>query len=242
MKRFFFLLLLFSCCVMAALAQKKLSGVVVDSKTGEKLPFVNVVYTSGGGTQTDLEGHFALPFRAGKLRLSVIGYETKTVSVKAAADSLVFKLDALETALNAAVVVGKKTKYSRKNNPAVELMKKVIEAKKESDLHVYDYYSIDKYNKITFALNEVTDRIFEEGSFKKFPFLKEHVEVCNETGKLILPISVDETVTRLIYRREPKSEKSIILGQRSNGINDLLNTGDIVNTMLKDCFTDVDIY
>ena len=129
---------------MAALAQKKLSGVVVDSKTGEKLPFVNVVYTSGGGTQTDLEGHFALPFRAGKLRLSVIGYETKTVSVKAAADSLVFKLDALETALNAAVVVGKKTKYSRKNNPAVELMKKVIEAKKESDLHVYDYYSIDK--------------------------------------------------------------------------------------------------
>ena len=227
---------------MAALAQKKLSGVVVDSKTGEKLPFVNVVYTSGGGTQTDLEGHFALPFRAGKLRLSVIGYETKTVSVKAAADSLVFKLDALETALNAAVVVGKKTKYSRKNNPAVELMKKVIEAKKESDLHVYDYYSIDKYNKITFALNEVTDRIFEEGSFKKFPFLKEHVEVCNETGKLILPISVDETVTRLIYRREPKSEKSIILGQRSNGINDLLNTGDIVNTMLKDCFTDVDIY
>ena len=67
---------------MAALAQKKLSGVVVDSKTGEKLPFVNVVYTSGGGTQTDLDGHFTLPFRAGRLRLSVIGYETKTVYFK----------------------------------------------------------------------------------------------------------------------------------------------------------------
>lgn len=72
--------------------------------------------------------------------------------------------------------------------------------------------------------------------------MKDHVEVCNETGKLILPISVDETVSQLIYRKEPKSEKTIILGQRSNGINDLLNTGDIVNTMLKDCFTDVDIY
>ena len=121
-------------------------------------------------------------------------------------------------------------------------MKKVIAAKQQSDLHTHDYYSIDKYSKLTFAFNEVTDKVFEEGKFKRFPFLKEHVEVCNETGKLILPISVDETVTQLIYRKHPKSEKSIILGQRSDGINELFNTGDIVNTMLKDCFTDVNIY
>lgn len=216
---------------------------MVDAKTGEKIPFVYVVYVNGGGTQTDLDGNFSLPFKAGRLRLSVLGYETKTVTVKESADSLVFKLKSMDRSLNTAeVVVGKKAKYSRKNNPAVELMRKVIAAKKQSDLHHHDYYSIDKYSKITFAFNEVTDNIFEDGKFKKFPFLKDHVEVCNETGKLILPISVDETVTRLIYRKEPKSEKNIILGQRSNGINDLLNTGDIVTTMLKDCFTDVDIY
>lgn len=216
---------------------------MVDAKTGEKIPFVYVVYVNGGGTQTDLDGNFSLPFKAGRLRLSVLGYETKTVTVKESADSLVFKLKSMDRSLNTAeVVVGKKAKYSRKNNPAVELMRKVIAAKKQSDLHHHDYYSIDKYSKITFAFNEVTDKIFEDGKFKKFPFLKDHVEVCNETGKLILPISVDETVTRLIYRKEPKSEKNIILGQRSNGINDLLNTGDIVTTMLKDCFTDVDIY
>lgn len=66
--------------------------------------------------------------------------------------------------------------------------------------------------------------------------------MCPETGKKILPISVDETVTQLIYRKNPKSEKQIILGQRSNGINDLLSTGDILTTLIKDCFTDVDIY
>ena len=241
-KRILSLLTLLMAYVGLALAQQTISGTVVDSKTGEKLPFVNVVYTNGGGTQTDFDGHFSLPFRAGRLRFSVIGYETKTVAVKTAADSLVFKIDAMEKSLGTAEVTGKKTKYSRKNNPAVELMRHVIAAKKNSDLHHHDYYSIDKYSKITFAFNEVTDKIFEEGKFKKFPFLKDHVEVCNETGKLILPISVDETVTRLIFRKEPRSEKSIILGQRSNGINELLNTGDIVNTMLKDCFTDVDIY
>lgn len=235
-------LLLLLLCIPAAWAQKMLSGTVVDSKTGEKLPFVNVVYTNGGGTQTDIDGHFKLPFRAGRVRISIIGYETKTVRVMAPADSLVYKIDPLESTLGAAVVTAKKTKYSRKNNPAVELMRKVIAAKKQSDLHDHDYFSIDKYSKITFAFNEVTDKIFEEGKFKKFPFLKDHVEVCNETGKLILPISVDETVTREIFRREPRSEKNIILGQRSTGVNELLNTGDIVTTMLKDCFTDVDIY
>ena len=66
---------------MAVYAQRTLSGTVVDAKTGEKLPFVNVVYTNGGGTQTDLDGYFKLPFKAGRLRFSVIGYDTKALSV-----------------------------------------------------------------------------------------------------------------------------------------------------------------
>ena len=243
MKRILFLLFLAVCCTaLPALAQQVLSGTVVDAKTGEKLPFVNVFYTGGKGTRTDVDGRFTLRYQQGKLRISFIGYKPETLPIKSPQNNLIVRMEPLENSLSTAVVTGKKGKYSRKNNPAVELMKKVIAAKQQSDLHTHDYYSIDKYSKLTFAFNEVTDKVFEEGKFKRFPFLKEHVEVCNETGKLILPISVDETVTQLIYRKHPKSEKSIILGQRSDGINELFNTGDIVNTMLKDCFTDVNIY
>lgn len=171
----------------------------------------------------------------------MIGYATKTLKVQQAGVYNV-KLDDNSAKFGTAVVTGHKTKYTRKNNPAVELMRKVIEAKKMSDLKLHDYYSIHKYSKLTFAFNDVTDKIFEEGKFKKMPFLKDHVETCNETGKLILPISVDENVTREIYRRTPHADKSIVLGQRSSGINDLFNTGDILSTVLKDCFTDVNIY
>lgn len=235
------LLLALGLLMSLTLAAQRITGKVVDAKTGETLPFVNVVFESGGGTQTDAEGNFSLPFRAGKIRFSTIGYETKSVRVSVAGH-LAVQLKATESAFGEAVVTGRRSKYSRKDNPAVELMKKVIAAKKKSDLRQHDYYSIDKYSKMTFAFNEVTDKVFEEGKFKKFPFLKEHVETCNETGKLILPISVEETVTREIYRNRPKAEKSIILGQRSNGINELFNTGDILTTVLKDCFTDVNIY
>ena len=236
-------LILTTLCLFAVLTAvaQRITGVVTDAKTGEALPFANIVMEGGSYTRTNEEGKYSLAFRAGKMRVSMIGYDTKTVRVSEAGVYNVKLVDNMDE-LGEAVVTGHRNKYSRKNNPAVELMKKVIAAKKKSDLRTHDYYSIDKYSKMTFAFNEVTDKVFEEGKFKNLPFLKDHVETCNETGKLILPISVDESVTREIYRKADKTDKTIILGQRSNGLNDLFNTGDILTTVLKDCFTDVDIY
>jgi hypothetical protein len=82
----------------------------------------------------------------------------------------------------------------------------------------------------------------EQGPFKRHPWLVEQVEVNPTTGKMILPVSVDETVSQKVYRREPHSEKTIITGQTSKGVNDLFQTGDIINTVLKDVFTNVDLY
>ena len=232
---FFIIIEAFNLCA------QNITGTVTDEKTGAALPFVNVFYDGGHGVQTDSAGHYSLPKKNGKLSFSLIGYVSKSFVIKEATRlDVALSVDNIE--LGVAVVKSKKTKYSRKNNPAVIMMQKVIAAKKKSDLSVHPYYSYNKYQKLTFALNEISDKVFEEGGLKKVPFLKEHVEVCPETGKKILPISVDETVTQLIYRKNPKSEKQIILGQRSNGINDLLSTGDILTTLIKDCFTDVDIY
>ena len=122
------------CVAHAAIAQQILSGSVVDAKTGEKLPFVNVVYPRyGRGTQTNLEGKFKLPFHQGKLRISAIGYDTRDVVIKKAGTGYVFKLESIESELKTATVTAKKGKYSRKNNPAVELMKKVIAAKQNEN-------------------------------------------------------------------------------------------------------------
>ena len=78
--------------------------------------------------------------------------------------------------------------------------------------------------------------------FKNKKWLTDQVENCPYNNKLILPLSVDETVTKRLYRRRPHDEKNIIIGQSSTGIGDLFQTGDIITTMLKDVFTDVNIY
>ncbi len=238
-----FLFLLAAMFSVLHLAAQRLPGRVVDAKTGDPVPFANVFYESNRrAVQTDLEGRFSIPYmQGGRMMVSSVGYETFSARTRSR-DSLIIHLKATDLGLGEARVTGKKTKYSRKNNPAVEFMKKVIAAKRSSDLTQHDYYTFRQYNKLSLALSEVTPKVFEEGKFKRMPFLKEHVERSPETGKLILPLTVDEAVTQHIYRRKDHTKKSIVLGQRSDGINELINTGDILNTMLKDAFTDVNLY
>lgn len=241
-KAYYLLLFLFLLC-LPSYAQK-ITGTVTDKETGEPLGFVQVYYQDqkGSGIPTNLNGKYSIPYRKGKiLCFSMMGYETQTFNIDKLR-SINVRMSSHTQDIKEVEITRKKTRYSRKNNPAVEMMKKVIAARKKTDLHEKDYFSYDKYQKLTFGLNEVTERIFQDGQFKRMPFLKDHVEVCPETGKLILPLTVNETVSQHIYRKSPKEEKDIITGIRSNGINELFNTGEVLNTIIKDCFTDVDIY
>lgn len=242
MKKSFLFIVLLLLGVLNVAAQR-IAGRVLDAQTGEAAPFVNVFYEGTKSiVQTDIDGKFSITYRqGGRLKFSSVGYESQTIRTTKR-DSLIVRFKPSDFGLGEAKVVTKKTKYSRKNNPAVELMKKVIAAKKMSDLKQRDYYSIQQYNKLSLALADVTPRVFEEGKFKRMPFLKEHVEKSPETGKLILPLTVDETITQQIYRKSDDTEKNIVLGQRTDGIGDLINTGDMINTMLKDAFTEVNIY
>ena len=122
------------------------------------------------------------------------------------------EIESDDVMLEEVVVKPKKEKYSRKNNPAVEFMRKVIDHKKAQKLETKDYYQYSKYQKMKMSLNDVTPESLEKGIYKKFSFLKDQVEVSPETNKLILPISVQETSSKTIYRKDPESKKTIIDG------------------------------
>lgn len=232
---------IFSLLATLSVVAQTIKGVVVDDATGEKLPFVNVYYTNGERTQTDEEGRFSIRQRPATLNFSFIGYKTKHLK-PAGQIEVEIRLVGQTKELGTATVTAKRAKYSRKNNPAVELMRKVIAAKDQYHFRKSDFFSVNKYTKMVFALNEVDEKLFGHSEMSKFAFLKKHIETSQETGKKILPISLEEVTSREIFRRSPHSEKTIITGQRQQGVNDLINTGDILNTLLNECFTDVNIY
>ncbi len=241
---FLLFVLMLGCCI--PMSAQSIQGVVTDSLTNEPIPYLTVHYEGKGvGTVTDLDGRYRLETRQGwdKLTFSSVGYATKVMDIiPGVTKTLNVRIRPDDIMLDEVVVKPKRERYSRKNNPAVEMMKKVIAAKKNNRLEDNDYYQYEKYQKITMSLNEVTSEMLEKGMYKKLPFLKEQIEFCTETEKFILPFSVEETASQKIYRKEPKSEKTIIKGMNSSGVNELFATGDMLGTFLKDIFTDVNIY
>ena len=240
----FFIFFLFLLTAIVKMAAQMVTGNIVDKEFGEPMPGVIVYYVDDKSTMviSDINGHYKIAARKGQLLFSIIGYDHFLAETDGKEQKLDVTLVETASSLKEVEVVKKRQKYSRKNNPAVEMMRKVIAAKKSSDLYAQDYFSYQKYEKMTLALNEFTEKVFEDDHFKHFPFLKEHVETCPETGKLILPLTVEEKVSRQIYRKSPKVEKTIVVGQHNEGVTDLINTGDIVTNMLADCFQDIDIY
>lgn len=240
----FLLFLLLGCCI--SVSAQNIQGVVTDSLTNEPIPYLSVFYEGKGvGSITYNDGNYKVETRKGwnKLTFSAVGYVTKVVNIiPGVTKNLNVRMRPDDIMLDEVVVKPKREKYSRKNNPAVELMKKVIAHKKNNKLSENDYYQYNKYQKITMSLNDVTPEMLEKGMYKKMPFLKDQIELCEETNKFILPISVDETASQKIYRKHPKSEKTIIKGMSSTGVNELFATGDMLSTVLKDVFTDVNIY
>ena len=246
MKRFYitFILLAVAWLVPASLSAQ-IRGVITDSLTNEPLMYITVQYEGKGvGGISNAQGEYEVETRSGwnELTFSAIGYVTKKVKFAPGTKVLNVKMMTDDIMLSEVVVKPKKEKYSRKNNPAVEFMKKVIANKKELKLEENDYYQYQKYEKMKMSINDVTPEKMEKGIYKKFSFFKDQVEVSPKTNKMILPISIKETGSKTIYRKNPKSKKTIIEGMNSTGIEEFFSTGDMLGTILNDVFSDINIY
>lgn len=242
MRKLFILLFLTLAQVMSA---QTIKGIVVDEETGDTIPKTGVQYKNSNiSTACDKNGFFTIERRNDEyLTFSAVGYKTLSILIGPNTPSeMRITLKSETKRLNEVTIKAKRGKYSRKNNPAVELMKRVIAAKKRTDLSNHDYYQFNKYQKLTFAINDISPAQLENEKTQKKQWLINQIEVCPYNNKLILPLSVDETVTQNLFRKDPKNEKTIVLGQNSTGVNDLIQTGDVLNTVIKDVFTDVDIY
>ncbi len=241
--RIYMMVVLLVALTQQMMAQQKISGRVIDVD-GFAVPYASVQYRGHKiAVSSDGEGRFSIEKHEGwMLTVSALSYKTQTVKVDANTNFLEIKLKDDSRRLSEVVVKSKRGKYKRKDNPAVELMRRVIAAKKKTDLANHPYYQYDKYQKITLALNDLSKEQLEGKFFSKRQYLLDQVEKSPYNGKLTLPVSVDETVSQHIYRKDPKSEKDIIKGQQTNGIGQVIQTGEILSTTMKDVFTDVDIY
>jgi len=244
MRRKFFATLVLLLTFTLNVVGQKITGIILDASTGDSLALAGVTYKERKiSTIADLDGKFSIArINGATLSFSCMGYKEEKVNItKATPSRLTIKLKPDTKELSEVVIKAERKRYVRKDNPAVELMKRVIEAKKESRLENHDFFMYNKYQKLSMALNDFKVKELDSTDIGKVKWTQQ-AERSPYNGKMVVPISLDETVIQHIYRKDPRSEKDIIQGEQSTGLNQLIATGEMVNTTLKEVFRDVDIY
>ena len=232
------------CCTVQA-QQTVVSGIVTDSITGEPLPYASVILKGtsiGGATGDDGRFSFSIPNTSGTLRISYLGYDTMELSVspKGKALRLAVRLVPDGIALSEVTVKPRREKYRKKENPAVEFVRHVIASRKENTPREHDYFSYDQYEKMFFAKHDYTPKPKKEGKTGKFDFLHEFVDTL-DNGTTVLPVSEKEKMQTVYYRRSPHSEKRVLKGYTSSGIDEIFSS-DGVQQFLGEVFREVDIF
>ncbi|RPI72969.1 MAG: carboxypeptidase-like regulatory domain-containing protein, partial [Ignavibacteriales bacterium] len=121
-----------------------ISGSIKDFKTNEALSYANIrVSNSTLGTSSNYEGEYEIRLSSGKYNLiaSYIGYKTDTLTINLNSNLSGINFQLLQTDVELPEVVVRPGE-----NPALEIIRKAIERKKERDAKIFSY-EFEAYTK-----------------------------------------------------------------------------------------------
>lgn len=235
-----YLLLSFFIVIGASVfAQTKVSGVIKDA-TDYPVAFANVIFKdSQEGTISDENGRFYL--ESDKTYKSVIfsfiGYATKEVELTSRSTyNMEVVMEESADALDEVVVYSGKT--SKKNNPAIDILRKIWENRRENGVRKFDQYQYDKYEKLEFDLNTIDSALIKSRIFKGMEFVFEQTDTSNITGNTYLPIFINEAASKVYGDNLLNEEKEILQGNKNSGFE---NNQTLI-AFVKDLYSEYDVY
>ena len=232
--RFLFLLL----AVTTGFSQTKVSGVVVDKKN-QPVPFASVIFKgSTEGIVSNEDGRFYLESTKNYsvIEVSFYGYVTREVELtKNVTYEMKIVLNEEEVLKEVIVYTGK---TSKKNNPALDILRKIWERRRKNGLKMFNQYQYEKYEKVEFDMNTIDSAFMKNKIFKGMEFIFDKVDTSRVTGKTYLPIFINEAISDVYGDNVKNKTKEILKANRNSG----LDNGDMVNTFIKDLYNDFDIY
>lgn len=237
MRNSFFLFLVLAFTL--AKAQTKISGVVTDID-GNSVPFANVVFkNSFEGTITNEDGRFYLESNETypQVVVSFLGFQNKEITLDEKINynmSIVLQQEA--ASLDEVVIFSGKT--SKKNNPAIDILKKIWDNRRQNGVKKFNQYAYDKYEKLEFDLNTIDSTFTENKIFKGMEFIFQEIDTSRVTGKTYLPIFINEASSKVYGDNLLGKEREILQGNKNSGFE---NNNTLI-AFLKDLYSPYDVY
>ncbi len=222
-----------------AFAQTKVSGVVNDA-FGDPVAFANVIFKdSNEGTITNENGRFYIESDEtfDGIWVSFIGYELKNIPLT---QKITYNLEVVlkeqAAALDEVVVYAGKT--SKKDNPALVILRKIWENRRENGVKKFKQYEYNKYEKLEFDLNTIDSGLIKSRVFKGMEFVWEQIDTSKITGNSYLPIFINEAYSKVYGDNLLKEEKEILEGNKNSGFE---NNQTLIS-FVKDLYKEYNVY
>jgi hypothetical protein len=225
--------------ILSIAAQTKVSGYIFD-EYNEPVSFANILFKgSTQGTITDENGKFYLESQENwdALIVSFIGYETLTIPLSKKVNyNLKYTLKEEASALDQVLIVS--GKQSKKNNPAIDLLRKIWENKRSNGLKQFKQYRYDKYEKVEFDINTIDSALIKSKLFRGMEFVFDQVDTSNVTGKTYLPMFINEAVSTVYGDNILNKEKNDLKGNKNSGFSD----NQMIIDFVDDLYNDFNVY
>ena len=240
------LLLLFTliCNSYFLQAQTVVRGFIRNAITKRAMPFVTVIFKNGKGVSTGDDGSFSIETNNLKYNTLVISYVGYTSVTKTITPGIVQNLDIMlemGSSLKEVVVKRGRGRYRNKNNPAVELIDKVIENKEKNQITSYDYVQYQQYEKLGLSLANKPEKLAQNKLFKSYKFMMENIDTTLLEGRSALPIYLEEKLSEKFLRKNPPDEKTRVIAEKKVNYGDMFDQAGL-STYINNLYQDINIY
>ncbi|RFZ90756.1 carboxypeptidase-like regulatory domain-containing protein [Mucilaginibacter conchicola] len=229
-------------------AQTKVSGVVTDAKTKQPMPYVTVTFagtTIGAGTNAEGRYTILTTQDVKQIQVSFVGFRTAVRNITPNQEQTINVALSEDNRNLSEVFVksAKKKKYSNKNNPAVELIRKVIAHKAQNQVENYDYAQYKQYERMNVSLSNLSEKFKNKKIFKNYQFLfREQADSTAMGGKILLPVYQEEKMSDNYYRKAPYAKKQVITASKQVKYDENFVDNNGLKSYFDRMYQDINIY
>ncbi|MCF0063606.1 DUF5686 and carboxypeptidase regulatory-like domain-containing protein [Dyadobacter chenwenxiniae] len=229
-----------------AIAQStSIKGTVTDAKTGETLPFVSILIPGTTmGTASDADGKYAMTLREDykTVKFTYVGYLSIEKPITPGIDQVINVKMSVDASMLKEVTIKGRGRYRNKDNPAVQLIREVIAHKDQNKMAANDFVEYEQYEKISFALSNLSDNFKEKRIFKNYQFLFEDQDSTAMGGKNMLPAYIQEKLSQVYFRKNPYTKKQWVLANRRAEFDAKFVDNDGLSAYFNRLYEDINLY
>jgi hypothetical protein len=214
------------------------NGVVLDQSANEPVPFANVYFNlTGSGTVTDETGAFSIssPSAEDSIYVSFVGYYKQVVPILAGETQTLTIMLVPET-----VNLDEVTILSGEN-PAWEIIRKVMDHKHLHDKRNLEAYQYQNYSRLEFDIENVSTRT---DNSKMTTAIWSSIDSTrlekNSRGNAVLPIFLSETVSQYYVKNKPFARREFVEKSKVSGV--AVEDGSMVSQVIGAAYQDYNFY